>query len=177
MRYKSQIFPLTYTSRAFVVFHQLSFHKTFWPRKGQKKSSRCNRRQERGRESARNPLSVSLSWEDATKTLLRARASASVCRLAHGGEKRGQSVIQFFFFEIFKERVKNTRTNERKRGVFFIEKKKKKKEESKFFTRRTLSRKESLCLCVSVSLSRVRVRERKRESNVGRRVRRRDRCI
>ena len=29
LRYKSQIFPLTYTSSAFVVFHQLSFHKTF----------------------------------------------------------------------------------------------------------------------------------------------------
>jgi hypothetical protein len=150
-----------------VVFHQLSFHKTFhegkretkekekrrkkrkeglfvkfitspviWKyglgsilsRKGQKKSSRFkNRRQERVRERARNPLSVSLSWEDATKALLRARASASVCRLAHGGEKRGQSVIQFFFFEIFKERVKNTRTNERKRVVFFIEKKEEKR--------------------------------------------------
>ena len=91
------------------------------------------------------------------------------------GRKEGaKCAIKFFFFEI-KERVKNTRTNERKRVVSFIEKKKK-KEESKFFTR-TLSHKESLCLCVSVSLSRARVRERKRESNVGRRVRRRDRCV
>ena len=93
MRYKSQIYPLTYTSGAFVVFHQLSFSKNvLTTTKGaKKKSSRFNRRQERVRERARNPLSVSLSW-DATKTLLRARASASVCRLAYGGEKRGQSV-------------------------------------------------------------------------------------
>ena len=96
MRYKSQIYPLTYTSGAFVVFHQLSFSKknVLTTTKGaKKKSSRFNRRQERDRKRARNPLSVSLSWEDATKALLRtARASASVCRLAHGGEKRGQSV-------------------------------------------------------------------------------------
>lgn len=52
--------------------------------------------------------------------------------------------------------------------------KKKKKEESKFFTR-TLSRKESPCLCVSFESESE--RERKRESNVGRRVRRRDRCV
>jgi hypothetical protein len=70
-------------------------------------------------------------------------------------------VIQFFFFEIFKERVKNTRTNERKRGVFFIEKKKKKKEESKFFTR-TLSHKESLCLFVSFESESEREREKER---------------
>jgi hypothetical protein len=70
-------------------------------------------------------------------------------------------VIQFFFFEIFKERVKNTRTNERKRGVFFTEKKKKKKEESKFFTR-TLSHKESLCLFVSFESESEREREKER---------------
>jgi hypothetical protein len=69
-------------------------------------------------------------------------------------------VIQFFFFEIFKERVKNTRTNERKRVVFFIEKKKK-KEESKFFTR-TLSHKESLCLFVSFESESEREREKER---------------
>lgn len=70
-------------------------------------------------------------------------------------------MIQFFFFEIFKERVKNTRTNERKRGVFFTEKKKKKKEESKFFTR-TLSHKESLCLFVSFESESEREREKER---------------
>ena len=85
-------------------------------------------------------------------------------------------MIQFFFFEIFKERVKNTRTNERKRGVFFIEKKEEKRG-VKVFTRTLSHKEESLCLCVSASLSRARVRERKRESNVGRRVRRRDRCV
>ena len=83
-------------------------------------------------------------------------------------------VVFFLFRWVEKESKKYTNEREKK-SSFFIEKKKK-KEESKFFTR-TLSHKESLCLCVSVSLSRVRVRERKRESNVGRRVRRRDRCV
>ena len=47
MRYKSQIFPLTYTSSAFVVFHQLNFFiKRFDPTKGaKKKSSRFKRQQ------------------------------------------------------------------------------------------------------------------------------------
>jgi hypothetical protein len=72
-------------------------------------------------------------------------------------------VIQFFFFEIFKERVKNTRTNERKRGVFFIEKKKKKKEESKFFTRELFLVKKSLCVSVSLFVSFESESEREKE--------------
>ena len=121
MRYKSQIFPLTYTSRAFVVFINYVFQKNvLTTTKGAKKNPLALKptTRESQRESAQSPLCLSLSW-DASKALLRARASASVCRLAHGGEKRGQSVIQFFFFEIIKERVKNTRTNERKRSFFY----------------------------------------------------------
>ena len=72
-------------------------------------------------------------------------------------------MIQFFFFEIFKERVKNTRTNERKRGVFFTEKKKKKKEESKFFTRELFLVKKSLCVSVSLFVSFESESERERE--------------
>jgi len=84
-------------------------------------------------------------------------------------------VIQFFFFEIFKERVKNTRTNERKRVVFFIEKKRRKKRSQSSSLELFLIK--SLCVSLSLSRARVRERERKRESNVGRRVRRRDRCV
>ena len=63
-------------------------------------------------------------------------------------------MIQFFFFEIIKERVKNTRTNERKGSFFLLKKKKKKKEgESKFFTR-TLSLVKRLCVSVSLCLFR-----------------------
>ena len=64
MRYKSQIFPLTYTSRAFfVVLHQLSFTKNvLTPRKGQKKNPLAL--------NDSNPLSLSLSSEN-TKALIR----------------------------------------------------------------------------------------------------------
>ena len=101
MRYKSQIFPLTYTSGAFVVFHQLSFSKknVLTTTKGaKKKSSRFNRRQERVRERARNPLSVSLSWEDATKALLRQRVRARLSVVSLTGEKRGGKVCDTVFF-------------------------------------------------------------------------------
>lgn len=80
-------------------------------------------------------------------------------------------MIQFFFFEIIKERVKNTRTNERK-SSFLLKKKRKKRSQSSSLELFLIK-----SLCVSLSLSRARVRERKRESNVGRRVRRRDRCV
>jgi hypothetical protein len=61
------------------------------------------------------------------------------------------------------KRVKNTRTNERKRGVFFTEKKKKKKEESKFFTRELFLVKKSLCVSVSLFVSFESESEREKE--------------
>lgn len=68
-------------------------------------------------------------------------------------------MIQFFFFEIFKERVKNTRTNERKRVVFFIEKKEEKRG-VKVLHSNSFSYKESLCLRVSFESESEREKER-----------------
>ena len=147
-----------------MVFHQLSFHKTFWPHERGKKNPLAVTDDKRESERARAIPSLSLSRGRTQQRLFRERvlrARLSVVSLT-GDERGGKVCDTVFFLWKKRERVKNTRTNERKRVVFLL-KKKKKKEESKFFTR-TLSHKESLCLCVSVSLSRARVRERERES-------------
>ena len=60
MRYKSQIFPLTYTSSAFVVFHQLSFSRFDHHERGKKNPlALTDDKRESERERAIPSLSLS----------------------------------------------------------------------------------------------------------------------
>jgi len=92
---KSQISPLTYTSSAFVVFHQLSFSRFDHHERGKKNPlALTDDKRESERERAIPSLSLSrgthqrLFWE-------RVRARLSVVSLT--GEKRGGKVWYSFF--------------------------------------------------------------------------------
>ena len=107
MRYKSQIFPLTYTSRAFVVFHQLSFSKTVLTtakEKGKKNPLALKTDDKRESERERAIPSLSLSRGRTQQRLFWERVRARLSVVSLTGEKIGGKVwYSFFFFEI-KER-------------------------------------------------------------------------